>query len=227
MLKYQLNASEALGLDESSLSLYQPQGDGYVLKVDGLPAEPDVSGLKRKVDELLGEKKAAQQKAIEAEQLARLESQEKLKKANDYEQLYNSSETEREKASTELASLRAAIEQQNVNGKAVEVATELTKDTARAKLLAAQIQSRLSLVDGEIRVLDGTGNLTVSTIEELTTSIKAEYPFLVDGSQAAGGGAIGNSSGAGDSKTVSRTDFDGMTQTTRMSFIKSGGKIID
>ena len=94
-------------------------------------------------------------------------------------------------------------------------------------MLAAQIQSRLSLVDGEIRVLDGTGNLTVSTIEELTSSIKAEYPFLVDGSQAAGGGAIGNSSGAGDSKTVSRTDFDGMTQTTRMSFIKSGGKIID
>jgi len=226
MLKYQIDASEAQELDESTSALYEQQGDAYVLKVDGIPQQ-DVSGLKRKVDELLGEKKAAQQKAIEAEELARAEAAEKLKKANDYEQLYNSSESEREKAAQELASLKAAIQEQNVAGKAAEVAQQLTKDTARAKLLASQIQSRLSQVDGEIRVLDGTGNLTVSTIEELASSIKAEYPFLVDGSQAAGGGAIGNSGGAGDSKTVSRTDFDGMTHLKRMSFIKSGGKIID
>lgn len=227
MLKYEIDASEAQNLDESQQSLYEQKGDNFVLKVDGLPPQEDVSGLKRKLDELLGEKKAAQRKAVEAAELAKTEQEERLKKANDYEQLYASSEAEREKAAQELASLKSAIEQQNVAGKATEVATQLTTDTARAKLLAEQIKARLSLVDGELRVLDSTGNLTVSTIEELTTSIKAEYPFLVDGSQAAGGGAIGNSGGAGDSKTVSRTDFDGMTDLKRMSFIKSGGKIID
>jgi len=227
MLKYEIDASEAQNLDESQQSLYEQKGENFVLKVDGMPPQEDVSGLKRKLDELLGEKKAAQRKAVEAAELAKTEQEERLKKANDYEQLYTSSEAEREKAAQELASLKSAIEQQNVAGKATEVATQLTTDTARAKLLAEQIKARLSLVDGELRVLDSTGNLTVSTIEELTTSIKAEYPFLVDGSQAAGGGAIGNSGGAGDSKTVSRTDFDGMTDLKRMSFIKSGGKIID
>jgi len=63
-------------------------------------------------------------------------------------------------------------------------------------------------------------------VQELTQSIKAEYPFLVDGSQAAGGGATGGSSGAGDAKQVSRTDFDAMDTRKRMSFVKSGGKII-
>jgi len=60
----------------------------------------------------------------------------------------------------------------------------------------------------------------------LTQSIKAEYPFLVDGSQAAGGGATGGNSGAGDTKQVSRAEFDGYNAVKRMKFVKSGGKII-
>ena len=112
-----------------------------------------------------------------------------------------------------------------MEGQAGRVAASLTKDTARANLLSQQISSRLSLVDGEVRVLDTNGNLTVSSVEELTQSIKAEYPFLVDGSQAAGGGATGGSSGAGDTKQVSRSDFDAMDNRKRMSFVKSGGKI--
>jgi flagellar biosynthesis GTPase FlhF len=226
MLKYQIDASEAQGLDEATQSLYEQKGDNFVLKVEGVPQE-DVSGLKRKVDELLNEKKAAQAKALEAQEQAKREAEEKLKKANDFEQLYSSSEAEREKAAQELAELKAQIQQQNVNSKAAEVATQLTKDTARAKLLTEQIQSRLSLVDGEVRVLDQNGNLTVSTVEELTASIKAEYPFLVDGSQAAGGGAIGSSSGAGTSKLMTRADFDALPNNKRAEFIKGGGKLTE
>ncbi len=227
MLKYQIDASEAQGLDEVTQSLYEQQGDNYVLRVDGLPKPQaeDVTGLKRKVDELLTEKKAAQQKALEAQEEAKREAEEKLKKANDYEQLYTSSEAEREKAAKELADLQATILRQNVISKASEVASDLTKDTARAKLLSEQISSRLSLVDGEMRVLDSSGNLTVSTIEELTASIKTEYPFLVDGSQAAGGGAIGSTSGAGSSKIMTRADFDAMSQAKRAEYIKGGGKL--
>ena len=226
MLKYQIDASEAQNLDEATQSLYEQNGDNFVLKVEGVPQE-DVSGLKRKVDELLNEKKAAQAKALEAQEQAKREAEEKLKKANDFEQLYSSSEAEREKAAQELAELKAQIQQQNVNSKAAEVATQLTKDTARAKLLTEQIQSRLSLVDGEVRVLDQNGNLTVSTVEELTASIKAEYPFLVDGSQAAGGGAIGSSSGAGTSKLMTRADFDALPNNKRAEFIKGGGKLTE
>ena len=224
-IQYKVSAESFDTLDDSVKGLYSQGEDGYTLNVDGVPKE-DVSGLKRKIDELLTEKKTVQQKAIEAEEAARLETAEKLRKANDFEQLYNSSESERQKAADELATLKANLQQQQVEGQASKVAASLTKDTARANLLSQQISSRLSLVDGEVRVLDTNGNLTVSSVEELTQSIKAEYPFLVDGSQAAGGGATGGSSGAGDAKQVSRSDFDAMDNRKRMSFVKSGGKII-
>jgi len=224
-IQYKVSAEGFEALDDSQKGLYSQGDDGYTLNVEGVPKE-DVSGLKRKIDELLTEKKTVQQKALEAEELARQETAEKLKKANDYEQLYNSSESERQKAADELATLKANLQQQQVASQASKVASQLTKDTARAKLLSEQISSRLSLVDGEVRVLDANGNLTVSSVEELTQSIKAEYPFLVDGSQAAGGGATGGSSGAGDTKTVSRADFDSMDAVKRMKFVKSGGKII-
>jgi hypothetical protein len=224
-IQYKVSAESFDTLDDSVKGLYSQGEDGYTLNVDGVPKE-DVTGLKRKIDELLTEKKTVQQKALEAEELARQETAEKLRKANDFEQLYNSSEAERQKAADELATLKANLQQQQVEGQASKVAASLTKDTARANLLSQQISSRLSLVDGEVRVLDTNGNLTVSSVEELTQSIKAEYPFLVDGSQAAGGGATGGSSGAGDTKQVSRADFDAMDNRKRMSFVKSGGKII-
>ena len=224
-IKYSVSTEEFGALDDSQQGLYSQGEDGYTLNVEGVPRE-DVSGLKRKIDELLTEKKTVQQKASEAEELARVQAAEKMRKANDFEQLYNSSESERQKASEELATLKANLQKQQIAGQAGQVASELTKDVARAKLLTEQISSRLSLVDGEVRVLDVNGNLTVSTVQELTQSIKAEYPFLVDGSQAAGGGATGGNSGAGDTKQVSRAEFDGMDAVKRMKFVKSGGKII-
>ena len=225
MIKYNVSADEFGTLEDSQKGLYSQGENGYTLNVEGVPQE-DVSGLKRKIDELLTEKKSVQQKANEADEQAKAELAAKLKNANDYEQLYNSSESERQKASEELATLKANLQQQQVASQASTVASKLTKDTARAKLLSAQIESRLSLVDGEVRVLDANGNLTVSSVEELTASIKAEYPFLVDGSQAAGGGATGGNSGAGDAKTVSRADFDNLGQVERSKFFKAGGKII-
>jgi hypothetical protein len=225
MLKYTLNAEEYDALDDSQRSFYSQGDEGFVLNVEGVPQE-DVSGLKRKVDELLNEKKSAQQRAKEVEELARLEAEEKLKAKNEFEQLYNSSEEERKKVSQELESLRNRITEQHITSEAASLAGQLTKDTARAKLLTEQISSRLSLVDGEVRVLDNNGNLTVSSMQDLTASIKEQYPFLVDGSQAAGGGATGGNSGAGDSKQVSRDDFESMDASNRMKFIKSGGKII-
>jgi len=224
-IKYSVSTEEFGTLDDSQQGLYSQGEDGYTLNVEGVPRE-DVSGLKRKIDELLTEKKTVQQKASEAEELAKVQAADKMRKANDFEQLYNSSESERQKASEELATLKANLQKQQIAGQAGQVASELTKDVARAKLLTEQISSRLSLVDGEVRVLDVNGNLTVSTVQELTQSIKAEYPFLVDGSQAAGGGATGGNSGAGDTKQVSRAEFDGYDAVKRMKFVKSGGKII-
>lgn len=223
MLKFKLDENELDGLSDDVKSLYDDQG---LLKVEGIPQE-DVSGLKRKVEELLGEKKTAQQKAADAEAQAKLEAEEKLKKAKDFEQLYNSSEAERAKAAEELSGLKNAISSQKIESEANLLAGGLTKDLPRAKLLSEKIASRLGFIDGEVKVLDANGNLTVSTKEEMLAQIKTEYPFLVDGSQAAGGGATGSGGGAGDSKKISRSDFDELDQAQRSKFIKAGGKIVN
>ena len=83
----------------------------------------------------------------------------------------------------------------------------------------------MTIVDGELRVTDQSGALTVSTLEDLTGSIKTNYPFLVDGSQSSGGSATRSQSSAERSKIISRDDFNGMSQGQRAQYIKSGGKI--
>jgi hypothetical protein len=224
-IDYTVDEEKFTSLDEGVQGLYEKNDTGYQLKVEGLPPQEDVSGLKRKVDELLNEKKNAQQKAIEAERQAQAEKEEKLAKEGKWEALYNSSEEARRKSDQSLSDLNLKIERQQINNNALEVASNLTKDTARAKLLSEKLAERLSIVDGDVRVTDQNGNPTVSTLEELTLQIKNEYPFLVDGSQASGGGATGNSGGAGDSKTLTRADFESLPAFKRMEFIKSGGQI--
>ena len=125
-IKYSVSTEEFGTLDDSQQGLYSQGEDGYTLNVEGVPKE-DVSGLKRKIDELLTEKKAVQQKASEAEELAREGAEEKMRKANDFEQLYNSSESERQKASQELATLKANLQKQQVASQAGQVASSVNK----------------------------------------------------------------------------------------------------
>ena len=56
------------GLDESLHSMYELKDGVYYLKVDGLPQQEDVSGLKAKLDELLGEKKKPSAKPMKQQQ---------------------------------------------------------------------------------------------------------------------------------------------------------------
>jgi len=60
----------------------------------------------------------------------------------------------------------------------------------------------------------------------LMAHLTKEYPFLVDGSNATGGGAQ-SSSGGGASKNVNRTEFDNMSPDKKMAFLKDGGIVED
>ena len=75
---------------------------------------------------------------------------------------------------------------------------------------------------------DESGQLTVSTLDDLTNSIRQNFPFLVDGSQANGGGAV-RAQGRAEarSKEMSRADFDVMRPVEQSEFMRSGGKLYD
>ena len=185
-------------------------------------------GLKANNDALLAEKKKAQEAAEQASRQLQAEAEEKLKAKNDYKQLFESQQAETGKLREQLDSMMTQAKQAKISAEAAKIAAGLTKDVGRLKLLQKEVGQRLTLVDDQIRVVDESGQLTVSTLDELTSRIKADYPFLVDGSQATGGGAARSSGGAGSGdKTITRADFDGMRPLDRAKFMQSGGRVTD
>lgn len=174
------------------------------------PYEPEnTDALKSKANEILGEKKA-----IEAE-LLRAKADLKEAKSSSGNKNLDELQSKLDDAINQLGDWKGkyeTLETETVNskliGEASRIAAGLTKDTGRAALLSKEIRGRLSIDSDGFSVLDESGKPTISTVEELTGQIKTKYPFLVDGSQASGGGAQGNSGGAaGTSRSETATQL--------------------
>lgn len=186
------------------------------------------SGLKAKNDELLAEKKRVQQEREEAKQQAALEAEKNARNENDYKQLFESQKEESNALRAKIEEMNSNIVRQKINSEAFKVASSLTKDAKKAQLLQEKISQRLTLVDDELRVTDASGQLTVSNLGELAEAVKSEYSFLVDGSQANGGGAARAQGGASARQTeISRSEFDGLSHAQRKQFLSEGGKLFN
>lgn len=208
-------------ISEEQLKEFDPEGKLNVFEPE------DTTGLKNKANELLA--KVKKQEALLAERDAELKKA-KLKPDDDegakLRALFEDSERQRNELQGQLEKMNADIRRNKIQGEAARIAASLTKDTKRAQLLSKEIGAKLALDGDSFTVLDNNGNPTVSTINDLTASIKNDYPFLVDGSQASGGSLSGGSGEAANAKEVKRSDFDKMGQADRASFAKSGGKVI-
>lgn len=152
--------------------------------------------LTQQNEKLFAERKADQAKAREAEEQAEKARLEKAEKDNDYKQLFESMKAENESLKAKIADRDAADEYRAISDKADKLAGSLTTDTQRKAVLKDIIEKRLKIHEGDIKITDDAGNLTVSTETDLTNQITASFPFLVDGSKASGGGALGGGGGA-------------------------------
>lgn len=211
MLKFQLDTLE--GVDEAVRALYTEKDGKFVLGIEGLPQQEDVSGLKAKVDELLGEKKAAEKKAREAEEAARLEREELARKSGNVEELerswiekFNRREAELNgMLEQERGTLGGQIRDLTVGRTATDLASALAVQGS-AKALLPHIERRLSVEqrDGKpvVVVLDAQGKLSAATLDELKAEIANDAAFapLIAGSKASGGGAAGAGGGGGAAK---------------------------
>ncbi len=208
-MKYLIDKAAFDALEPAIQALYKAQGDQYVLAVEGLPTGgEDLEGLKRQNQTLLDEAKEAKRKAREAQEQLTQKELDAAKARGDYESLYASSEQALAAERQKLADLQAGIEKRDLSGSASKVAA-LIADGPNAEILAEFIERRLRIVDGQVRVTDASGNLTVSTLEDLGKEFQKEprYASLVRGSQASGGGAAG---GAGGGATKSWDQLSGM-----------------
>ena len=168
------------------------------------------TGLKKKNDELLGEKKAAKDKAAEAETERQRISDEASKKSGDVEALEaswaNKVKVLETSHSDKIAPLLSTIEKLTVGAAASDIAARIAIDPDVSVNISDYLRSRLRLdmADGKtsIQVLDGEGKASATTLGELEAQV-AELPrfkHVIKGNQASGGGAANASGGAVNSK---------------------------
>lgn len=211
-MKYKIDKAAFDALEPSMQAFYKAQGEDYVLVIEGLPSVgEDLEGLKRQNQTLLDEAKAAKQRARDAEQAQQLREQEAAKARGDFEQLFTSSEQALAAERAKLAELTSTIERRDLSSAASKVATGIA-DGENAEILAEFIQRRLKVVEGQVKVTDAQGNLTIATLDDLAKEFEQtpRYAALVRGTQANGGGATGGK-GGGATKT-----WDQMTGMERV-----------
>jgi len=186
------------------------------------------ASMKSKMDELLGETKKAKADRRAAEETARAEADAKAKDDGNFEQLYHSSEKAREGLQTDIDGMKLSTAKDKESSIAKSIAMDLA-DGDNAGILSDYIAKRLKFSDGEVKILDSNGQLTVSTVEDLKTEFKnnSRYISLLKGNQSSGGSALGGKSGSATGKVLTRADWTNLDSSKKMEFTKSGGKIID
>ena len=211
-MKYLIDKAAYDALEPSLQAFYKAQGESYVLVVEGLPSgSEDLEGLKRQNQTLLDEAKEAKRLRREADEKLEREKLEAAKAKGDFEQLYASSEQALAAERARLAELTTSIERRDLTSAASKIATGIA-DGENAEILAEFVQRRLKIVEGQVKVTDASGNLTIATLEDLAKEFQQapRYASLVRGTQANGGGAAGGK-GGGATKT-----WDQMTGMERV-----------
>lgn len=207
MFKFKLTKDEFDSLEEAQQSMYIEKDGAYQLAIEGLP---DVSGLTKKVEELLGEKKAEQEKRRAAEEEAKKAAEEQARKAGDIATLEKSWS---EKLSAREGELQALIKERDgrlhtllVDNEAHRLATNLAGDSA--DILLPHIKVRLAVEEGKTRVLDKEGKPSALTLDDLAKEFQSNKLFapVIIGSKA---------SGTGSDSVKTNSDSGGNTHTTQ------------
>lgn len=186
--------------------------------------EKETTGLKSKVEELLGEKKTVAQRAKELEEAQAAAEQERLKEKEEFKTLWEREQQAKKELQEKYETFSKRVQDKEKELAASSIASQLTRDTKRAELLKEQIGKYARYTDEGVKF--EMGGVEVPK-EKIIEHLSENYAFLVDGSQATGGGASGNKGGGAAGKTATRSEFDNMSQQARHEFVRSGGKVTD
>ncbi len=204
MLKYKIDVDSFNALDESQKPFYEQVGDEFVLKVDGIPQADtsEVERLKQHNEKLIGEKRqrdeVAKQAQLEREEIER----EAAKKNGDFEALEKSYQ---EKLQAEIDRNNQLVKQRDtstVEQTSQSLASRLADTPHNQRLLQRFIKDRLSVVDGQVKVVDEQGQLSAHTIDDLANEFRNSgmYDSLLTGTLSSGTG--GNGQGGGATKSA-------------------------
>ena len=153
----------------------------------------EIERLRKHNETILSEKKAETDKR-RAEQAEKDKQAEELaRKKGDFETLeaqYKDKIAALEKQLTDQIAERNA---DFIKTQSVKIASQLSSSAYNQEILQMLIEKRLTVENGEVKVTDGNGNLTISSVDELVAEFKnsGKFDSLIDGTKASGTGATG------------------------------------
>lgn len=197
-LKFVVDTLE--GIDEGLHGEYEEKDGKFHLKVDGLPAQEDVGGLKSALQKERDARSKAEKRISEIET-------ESMKGKEQYKELYE----KQIELNSELQNSYSKEKRENFVDKLV---IPLTKDPRKAKLLKNEMLQLINVEDGQVKIVG------FEKPEDLTAHFQEEFKFLIDASQASGGGATGNDIGGSDVKKMKWSEFNKLSPEEQSKFIR-------
>jgi DNA repair exonuclease SbcCD ATPase subunit len=150
--------------------------------------DEELSGLKAKRDELLGLHAKDKERLTELEKAQQEAEEARQREKGEFKSLYEKTQSELEAERENARKFRQQIQQKELEGAANALVTELTRDNKRAELLRKEALQFAKYTDEGVKFEVGGVEVDAAKLKE---KLSADYPFLVDGSQASGGGAQG------------------------------------
>lgn len=199
----------------------------------------ELGRIKEHHEKLLGETKAAKQKAKEQEELRQKESDELARKNGNIEALeaswnqkYDTTVAElKNQYEPKLAEYEKLINDVTAGATASKLAAELSipgSADALEQLIRPRLASAIKNGRAVTVVVDRDGKPSAQTLTELKEEFmnNAAVAPLIVGSRASGGGASESNGGAGANK-ISRASFDKKSPIEKAEFMRNGGKLSD
>lgn len=224
-MKLKLNTEEYDLLDDSLKTIYQKDGDNYILPIEGME---DTGALKRAKEHEKERRQKAESELKEVKDKLTEKEDEIINlhkgavSKDDVEALEKSYKEKLEKTAAEYESRISEAEGSLRNMLVDNVATKLANEISTVPdLMSGAISARLTteIVDGNAvtRVLDQNGKPSALTVDELKKEFIANEKFssIIVGSNATGSGATGSGNGSGASKKLSE-----MSEAERVNLFK-------
>lgn len=150
--------------------------------------DSEVAGLKAKRDELLGLHAKDKERLAELEKAQQEAEEARQREKGEFKSLYEKTQAELQAEREQAQKFRQTIQQKELESSANAIIGELTRDSKRAELLRKEALNFAKHTGEGVRFEVGGVEVDADKLKE---KLAADYPFLVDGSGASGGGAQG------------------------------------
>jgi hypothetical protein len=215
-LKYQLDKDAFSELEEGQQGFYRETEDGYQLDVEGIDDGKELKEALRKERE---ERAAAKKRLKELEEGQSAAERQRLEEKQEYETLYKQEQEKLTGTQKELSELRDKL----ANGERATAAEgivaglidkEASGGVQRYNLLRKEALQYIEHTPEGAKINGPEGDAWDA--KQLGSYLSEQFPFLVDGSKASGGGAPGSNGGG----AASQGNFGG-TREERKAAIAS------